>query len=88
MGDRTPMPVDVAVRDRVDDASLRQWLAILPRVAVEECLAAAADLDDLLAGLDAGIVSELVIEGRERLVDRSLHRADHLETLEGAFPSA
>jgi hypothetical protein len=87
-GDRTPMPVDDAVMDRINDALLRQWLAIPTRVAVGECLDAAAELEDLLSGLDATTVAEVVGEGRERLVDRSIHRVDHLRTIEGSFPSA
>jgi hypothetical protein len=87
-GDRTPMPVDAAVMDRINEASLRQWLAIPARIAVEQFLAAAAELEELISQLDATIVSELVGEGRERLVDRSLHRGDHIRTLEEAFPSA
>jgi len=87
-GDRTPMPVDDGVMDRINDASLRQWLAIPARVAVQEFLAAAVELEDLISRLDAAIVSLVVAEGRERLVDRSLHRGDHLRTLEESFPSA
>jgi hypothetical protein len=87
-GEQTPMAVDDAVMDRINDASLRQWLAIPARVAVEEFLAAAAEVEDLISRLDATIVSQVVTEGRERLVDRSLHRRDHLRTLEEAFPSA
>jgi DinB superfamily len=87
-GDRTPMHVDDAVMDRINDASLRQWLAIPARVAVEECLGAAAELEELLSGLDATTVAEVVGEDRERLVDRSIHRADHLRTIEASFPSA
>jgi hypothetical protein len=87
-GDRTPKPEDNVIMDRINDASLRQWLAIPARVAVEEFLAAAAELEGLISRLDAAIVSELLTEGRERLVDRSLHRADHLRTIEEAFSSA
>jgi hypothetical protein len=87
-GERTPMVVDGGLMDRINDASLRQLLAIPARIAVEEFLAAAAELEELISQLDATIVSELVGEGRERLVDRSLHRGDHIRTLEEAFPSA
>jgi hypothetical protein len=87
-GDRTPIPEDNAVMDRINDASLRQWLAIPARIAVEEFLAAAAELEELISRLDATIVSELVVEGRERLVDRSRHRGDHLRTFDESFPSA
>ena len=82
------MVVDGGLMDRINDAALRQWLAIPARIAVEGFLAAAAELEELLSQLDATIVSELVGEGRERLVDRSLHRGDHIRTLEEAFPSA
>jgi len=87
-GDRTPVPEDNVVMDRINDAALRQWLAIPARTAVEELLAAAGELDALISRLDDTIVSELVVEGRERLVDRSLHRSDHLRTIEAAFPPA
>ena len=87
-GDRTPMPEDNAVMDRINDASLRQWLAIPARIAVEKFIAAAAESEELISRLDDTIVSEVVVEGRERLVDRSLHRGEHLRTIEGAFPSA
>lgn len=55
-GERTPMRIDEAVMDRINDASITQWLAIPPRVAIEEFLAAAAELEDLIAGLDTTIV--------------------------------
>ena len=87
-GHRTPVPEDNAVMDRINDASLSQWLAIPARIAVHEFIAAAGELEELISRLDAAIVSELVVEGRERLVDRSLHRGDHIRTLEEAFPSA
>jgi hypothetical protein len=45
-------------------------------------------LRDLLAGVDAASVAEVVGEGRERLVDRSIHRAEHIRTIEESFPSA
>jgi hypothetical protein len=37
--------------------------------------------------LDADVVEELVATDRARLVDRSIHRSDHLRTLEAAFPA-
>ena len=87
-GERTPMLVDGGLMDRINDASLRQWMAIPPRVAVEECTTAASELDVFIAGVDDDVGAELVAESRERLVDRSLHRGEHLRTIEGAFPPA
>jgi hypothetical protein len=87
-GERTPMVVDGGLMDRINDASLRQWMSIPPRVAVEECATAASELDAFLAGVDDDVRAELFAEGRERLVDRSLHRDEHFGTIEGAFPPA
>lgn len=87
-GERTPMVVDGGLMDRINDASLNQWMSIPPRVAVEECTTAASALDAFIAGVDEDVRVELVAEGRERLVDRSLHRDEHLRTIEGAFPPA
>jgi DinB superfamily len=86
-GERTPTQVDGAVMDRINDASLRQWLAIPARIAVDEFIAAAEELEELVSRLDGTIVSALATEGRERLADRSLHRADHLRTIEESFPA-
>jgi hypothetical protein len=86
-GERTPMVVDDGLMDRLNDASLTQWMSIPPRPAVEQCAAAASELDAFIAGVDEDVRLELLSEGRERLVDRSLHRAEHLGTIEAAFPS-
>jgi hypothetical protein len=89
-GSGTPLPIDDAVQglvqDLVNDACLQQWLLIPPRTAVQDCLAAAAEVDALTGSLTADVVSEVVQARRERLVDRSLHRREHLDTLETAFP--
>jgi hypothetical protein len=85
-GQRTPIAIDDGVMDRVNDAALPQWLAVPPRAAVAECLAAGEAFEEHLGRLDPELVSAVVEEGRERLVDRSLHRADHLGTIDRAFP--
>jgi hypothetical protein len=86
-GERTPISVDDAFMERINDASLDQWMSIPPKTAVEQCLAAAAEVDAYLGGIDDEVRSELIAEGRRRLVDRSVHRGDHLGTLESAFPT-
>jgi hypothetical protein len=86
LGTRTPLPFDDALLELINDASLRQWSVIPPRAAVQGCLAAAEELDALIRSLDRDVVSEVVYEQRERLVDRSLHRGEHLNTIEAAFP--
>ncbi|HYY07984.1 MAG TPA: DinB family protein [Actinomycetota bacterium] len=84
-GDRAPMSVDDAFMERINDASLDQWMSIPPRSAVEQCLVAAAAVDAYLGGIDHEVRAEVISEGRRRLVDRSIHRGDHLGTLESAF---
>jgi len=87
MGSRTPLPFDDALLELINDSSLQQWAVIPPRTAIQDCLAAAAEIDSLIGSLEADVVSEVVREGRERLVDRSLHRSEHLSTIEAAFRS-
>lgn len=55
-GERTPMAVDGGLMDRVNDASLRQWMSIPPRAAVEECATSASDVDVFVE--DARMTSE------------------------------
>jgi len=86
-GTRTPRPIEDAALDLINDAALPQWNAVPPRVALEECLSAAEELDGFVASLDVDVVEELIRDKRERLVDRSLHRGEHLETIEAAFPA-
>ena len=86
-GSRTPIDLDDALLELINDASLQQWAEIPPRAAVEDCLAATAQIDALIESLDDDAF-EVVHRGRPRLVDRSLHRGEHLVTIETAFPSA
>jgi hypothetical protein len=85
-GDRTPDPIDGAHQDLINEAALPGWTAIPPKAAVDTCLAAADELDRFISSLETGVVVELERDGRERLVDRSLHRGDHLDVLESTFP--
>jgi hypothetical protein len=87
VGSRTPLHFEDALLELINDASLQQWGVIPPQNAVRDCLAAAEEIDAFVRSLEADVVSEVVQEGRERLVDRSLHRVEHVNTIEGAFPS-
>jgi hypothetical protein len=84
-GTRTPRPIEDDALDLINDASIPQWNVVPPRLALEGCLSAAEELDGFLTSLDVDVVEELIRDGRDRLVDRSLHRAEHLETIEAAF---
>jgi hypothetical protein len=52
-GVRTPVPVDDLPQDLINEASLPSWLAVPARIAVDGCLAAASDVDDLRRGRPA-----------------------------------
>jgi hypothetical protein len=86
-GSHTPLHFNDALLELINDASLQQWAVIPPRIAVQDCLTAAAEIDALIGSLEADVVSAVVKARRERLVDRSLHRGEHLTTIETAFPS-
>jgi DinB superfamily len=86
-GSRTPTDLDDALLELINDASLQQWAVIPPRAAVDDCLAATAQIDALIESLDDDVV-EAVHRRRPRLVDRSIHRGEHLVTIETAFSSA
>jgi hypothetical protein len=85
-GNRLPDRMEDTPQDLINDAAIPGWIAVPPRVAADACLAAAEELDRFIGSLDPGIIAELVRDGRERLVDRSLHRGEHLVTLETVFP--
>jgi hypothetical protein len=85
-GSRAPDRMDDTPQDLINDAALPGWLAIPPRAAVDECLAAAEEIDRFLGSLETDVVTELVRDRRERLVDRSIHRGEHLAVLESMFP--
>jgi hypothetical protein len=87
-GETTPAQVDGGFMERINDASLDQWMSIPPRAAVAQCLAAAAEVDTFVRDLGDEVLAALEREGRPRLVDRSLHRGDHLPALEGGLPPA
>lgn len=87
-GEGTPLSVDDGVMDRVNDASLDAWMSIPPAAALELSVRAAEEVDGFLAAIERDTAEAVVAEGRERLVDRSLHRGEHLETIEAAFPAS
>lgn len=76
-GTCTPSPVDL---DAVNESALPQWRLIPPRVAAQEALDAAADIDGLLPSLSAEQLAAL----RESKIryDRSNRRNDHLDQIE------
>jgi hypothetical protein len=86
IGAALPVSIEDAPLEMVNQAALGQWGAMPPRTAVHECLQAAETVNRFLGELDDAVVAGAVNEGRERLVDRSIHRLEHLQVIESAFP--
>jgi hypothetical protein len=83
----TPLPLDDALLELINDADLSHWTKVPPRLAAEECLEAAERLDALIESLGDEVAVKIEAEGRPRLLNRSIHRQEHLSAIEAAFPS-
>jgi Mycothiol maleylpyruvate isomerase N-terminal domain len=82
----TPLPLDDALLELINAADQAHWTKVPPRLAVEECLEAADTLDTLIQSLGDEVAVKIEAEGRPRLINRSIHRQEHLSTIEAAFP--
>ncbi len=74
--------------DLINDGLPPTWLAFAsssPEAAIAETLAAAEAVDNLISGLPETAPIEAVLAGRPALLDRSIHRLEHLEGLEKAI---
>ncbi len=87
-GRSVPVSVGDPLTDLINDAQVGQWAALpqaersaLTRLAAADCDAHVSGLPDLLvqAAQDAGL---------HRTLDRSAHRADHLDAIEAALGTA
>ena len=71
----------------MNDAMLTEWIALSPKKAARLAVQAADAIDHWIANLPAESVAAAQAAGRERLVDRGLHRNAHLDEIERAFPA-
>ncbi len=73
------------VLDLVNDA-LTPLLLLMPvEAATTQALEAAKAVDKLIAGLPRERVEVIRGEGRPRLIDRSLHREEHLQEIDAVL---
>ena len=79
---RYPDPLPDGIEDLVNDAAAPAWGLLSPAQAAAEAIAAAEAVDAYVTRIPADVVAELGLTGKERLVDRSLHRREHLATLD------
>jgi DinB superfamily len=74
--------------DLLNDGQPATWQAVAsgsPETAIAETLAAAEEVDAIIAGLPESAPIEAVLAERPALLDRSIHRLEHLATIERAI---
>jgi hypothetical protein len=86
-GEPTPAPIEDGLVDVLNDALVRLLAAVPDAQAGATALAAAREVEAVVAGLPAETVEAVRTEGRTRLVDRSLHRSEHLDEIAGTLAS-
>jgi uncharacterized damage-inducible protein DinB len=67
--------------DAINDSMLPQWLAVSPRAAAEEALAAAEAVDHRVETVSAELI-QAVMAQRPRMLIRAMHRREHLDEIE------
>jgi hypothetical protein len=83
----TPLPLEDALLELINHADLPHWARVPPAAAIEECLEAAEQVDELISSLGDDTADKIQAEGRPRLIDRSIHRHEHLAMIEAVFPT-
>ena len=73
--------------DTVNAAELANWRAVPGEQAAQQALANAEACDAALAGLSDDVVEQVAAAGRERLLDRSRHRDEHIADIERGLGS-
>jgi hypothetical protein len=80
-----PVSLSDVLTDLINDGSLAQWLAMPGPLAGREAVAAAEAVDQYVEGLEDARVAAAEAAGLGRLIDRSLHRAEHLDMIDAAL---
>ena len=73
------------VTELTNAAGMRQWKDTPVRVAGAQARDAAAEIDRLIETLPSDKLDSLKALGRDFLIDRSLHRKEHLDQIERAL---
>ena len=84
-GVTVPVSLSEVLTDLLNAASLAQWSAMPGPLAGREAIAAAAAVDAYVEGLEEARIAAAEEAGLGRLIDRSRHRAEHLDAIEAAL---
>jgi hypothetical protein len=82
-GNLEPIGIDEDPLELINSAELGHWLTVPADLAVREFLEAAESINRVIASLEDDVLQRMIAT-RPRLVDRSLHRGEHLGTMESA----
>jgi hypothetical protein len=83
---RHGLPLTLWTNDEavVNDMRLPLWRGLAPREALEQAIETAEVLDRVVQDLSPA-EAEAVAAERYRVLDRSLHRSEHLDEIDGAL---
>ncbi len=81
----TPAAFDALAEDRVNDTLTRLLILVPPEESIGQALEAALAVEQLIAGLSTDQVTAVESSVRPRLVDRSIHRSEHLDEIDAAL---
>jgi uncharacterized damage-inducible protein DinB len=86
-GRTTPDSLDDQLTEIVNAAIVPILTDLDPSAAATHASAAARAADEVISALSHDTIDELTAQGRPRLVDRSIHRNEHLDEIESALAS-
>ncbi len=81
-GRTTPLDIPDEAGDLINESAAAGWAAVAAERAPELALAAAREVDELVRALPDEVVEAVLDEGRPRLLDRSIHRSQHLDSID------
>lgn len=79
----TPRPIDDYVEDLINDTLTPLLLVGSVEHVAQQALEAAQAIDDYIAQLSESTLEQVARQGRPRLIDRSIHRDEHVDEIEG-----
>jgi hypothetical protein len=76
---RIPESMPHYVPSLINEAALEGWRACPPRLAAQQAVAAAENIERIIAGLGVERVAEVVTTGHPSFIDRTHHWFHHLD---------
>jgi DinB superfamily len=81
----SPLPLPDQIADLINGASIPIWRALPPAAVASLVHDRAEEVDEMIELLSEAAFQAISAEGRRGLVDRSIHRGEHVEAVERAL---